>query len=671
MSIFHQVVLQGDSISIVRKRDFSPGVINLEKLAEIREIKEEADGEAVIVLQDGSLRKIVEYEGLNPFMLSAQERDDMAEWFAQLSISCDSELQILCLYKALQPEKVLECVSRHINSKEQFLLWWHDYHAKWFTRVSDLYFLPQRKFYVVIGVDPEPVLKEQKTAARLSELLKQRLETLLHSFASIEIAARVLNRSQVRHLLQSCINPCVEDLSRVQEIPEYESASSLCVPSGMENAANLQIGNSYVSTLVLSMLPKQVYAGWTLGCLSLNRSNLLCLHLRPIKESDKPTRVGMSYLFTLWDTTLDGLDATCAKVRQVFTAAGAILDKAETWQSEAWASFLPLGRNRIPMRQNVEAKIAGTCYPYVDSKFGAQDGLLLGFSLAGRDPILFDPFDAKQKNRTLLILGDDKQKSRLLNLLLMRLLPTGAKVRVVHELGEIQRICNLLGPELSQSRALSEVSELSKLKTDLLLEVFNTKKALLEEKSRIEAAVLKQIANAVKDSKSNQRLIIVVSEIVRLSADKKGRKVLAELIELSELLQVSVIVASSKIEQIMEMPTMSAFLKEPTSKIMLPTNSKSKLKGLKALGLGEQALLAVENNVTDSSDSLRFLLNSCGKSGMVNCVLSPQEYWLCSESAEDSAKIKKRMRMIKADNPGINNCDSLRQAVYYLALEKD
>ncbi len=668
MSKTHKVVVKGGTISLGRKKDFSSGTFDLESMLDIERISDDGDHGATIILKDGGLRKILRCKGIYPFLSGAVERDQIADWFVRLCLSTNSELQFLCLSTALPGEKVLNKMRKQNGTENVYLKWWQDYLEKWFLRVCDLHYIPDRRFYIVFGTDP--VADGGECNAMQKSLLQERLTKLKSCLDTTTMDSHVLDRAQVRHLLQLLSNPCVDDLKLVEEIPEYESASSICIPKGFEKNNCLQIANANISTLYLSMLPKEVYLGWLIGWWNLPLSNLLCLHTKPLELEPEERRVQLSLACTSWDKSQDSLSSRCLQIRQTFTEAGAIVDSVETWQSDAWLSVFPLLRNRIPLSHNVESKIIGSFYPFIETDLGHDAGVLIGFSVASRDPVFFDPFLVDSENRGVLVCGSEKQKRLLLKVLVSRFLPTGAKLRIIHDSDNMRFLGDTMGPGDFRYVEARNIKDMDITLNSSSIELVNTKNCAPASKGRLEAAFCAAWSALVREMQPDERLVLIVNDVARLASSKQGRKELRQLIECSKLPNFSVILGISDPEQHIDNSELHRILANLSNRFILPERKKEKLKALQAFGLNEMELNAIEKHKSEDK-SILCLLQLAGKSGMLRLVMTPQEYWLLADSSDRKAEIKRMIKEVKEKNPGINLADAQRQAIYYLGIRED
>lgn len=668
MSTVHKVIVSGDSISLSRKQGFSNRIVNLEQAAQITSITEDDRNHGVISLQDGSIRKIIKCNGVNPILFSADELDAASDWFANLAKEADFEFQILCITTETHSEKYIEDrVAPTMKTEFEYAQWWDDYHRKWFLRVSDLYFIPQRFFYVIVPSQKQSGRTKSAEEKQL-KLLEDRVEFIIAKLNEFGLAPEPLNRAQARVLIQSRTNPATRELEVSEAIPEYESTSTLCLPRAYEKPFELQIAGSYTSTQFLTMLPSEVCFGWFWRWLTFQGFHTLSIHLRPGKPgANKKKRVAMTVAFSTWSESSEKLEAFRSKLRKNWSETGAIIDNGETWQLEGWLATLPLALNTVPLTHTVEPEIVGTMNPFVEEKCGSDSGCIFGFSENSNQPMLLDSFaaEAGEPNVALLCAQPDDMEF-LLKLLISRNLGTGTKSILLEDLPSMQFYCTTLGADIAEAIDLTS-SPPNEVFAGKQMQVYFAGSTSAQGSG---ANIEKLCQRAIEYVRENaeEKLILFVREFKPLLNTTSGRKLLKELATLRAD-NLSVYLGTSHIAEILKQPSVIGCLSEIKTKILMRERSEAALEALSKLNVNDAEIAALAVKKAPNHGARLALLNTAKRKAVAWIISSPMENWLFADSYASRAKLQTMVDEIKHKNPTINQTDCQRQAVYYLALE--
>ncbi|MBZ0189433.1 MAG: hypothetical protein K8F91_24520, partial [Candidatus Obscuribacterales bacterium] len=175
----------------------------------IHSIPGDDEEEGVVVLNDGSFRKYVSVKGVNVLLYDDADRDQMARQFANFVNACDTDIQIIIKSRHLSVDEYLEQYQVHIKSDNAYLKWYADYTDKWFRRVQDVSFVPQREFYVVVSYQPPDCKSGQIWSGRRSiqrheeylAQLNRQVKTAFEQLRATNLRPKILTRKEVRNLI--------------------------------------------------------------------------------------------------------------------------------------------------------------------------------------------------------------------------------------------------------------------------------------------------------------------------------------------------------------------------------------------------------------------------------------------------------------------------------------
>src|SRR5262249_5888248 len=135
---------------------------------------------------------------------------------------------------------------------------------------------------------------------------------------------------------------------------------------------------------------------------------------------------------------------------------GALIDRGQMLQLDAWQSTLPVGVDRLAIVHRVMSPIVGTFWPFFTASCGTPDGVPFGFASASREPVLLNPFfrgAGKDANNMFVVGTTGAGKSFAVSMLILRLLPLGTRFvlldKTVDKFGAYRFITQLLGPDLA------------------------------------------------------------------------------------------------------------------------------------------------------------------------------------------------------------------------------
>jgi conjugal transfer ATP-binding protein TraC len=476
----------------------------------IHSIPGEDDDEGLVVLADGSMRRYVTCKGINALLFDEADREMLARTFGQFANSCDTDIQIIIKARNLPVDEYLSRYQILIKTDNDYLKWYADYTDKWFRRVQDVHFVPQRDFYVVVSYQPpdckgghgqawhgrRSIQKHEEYLETLNRLTKTSVEQLRQS----NLRPHVLTRRETRNLIYADLNPSLAE--REHDAPlsrEGVSESSLLAGSSMKvTNDHIWLDGRYVATQYLMETPHETWMGWLVDLLTLSVEYTLSMFIHTcdqdkvraslkrnyrlgvvattqlaapdlegvestkraasaiqefLRSSNKAFDISM-YISTTADT-LEHLAQQTDEIRRVFKNRGALFDRGQLLQLDAWQSTLAVGVDKLAIVHRVMSPIVGTMWPFFTASCGTPDGVPFGFALASREPVLLNPFfrgAGKDANNMFVVGTTGAGKSFAVSMLILRLLPLGTRFvlidKTVDKMGAYRFITELLGPDL-------------------------------------------------------------------------------------------------------------------------------------------------------------------------------------------------------------------------------
>ncbi|HEY9791800.1 MAG TPA: TraC family protein, partial [Candidatus Obscuribacterales bacterium] len=474
----------------------------------IHAIPGEDSDEGIVVLADGSLRKYIGCKGINALLFDEAEREQLARQFAALANSCDSDIQIIVMSRNLSVDEYLSRYQMLLKTDNEYLRWYADYTDKWFRRVQEVHFVPQRDFYVVVSFTPPDVQnqmqpwhgrrsihKHEEYVETLSRLTKTAIEQLRGS----NLRPAILTKKEVRNLIYSHLNPTLSetDFDAPRRRPDQSEASSLARSALKIHDQYLWLDGKYVGTQYMAETPHETWMGWLVDLLTLSVEYSVSMFVHTCNQDEVRKKLGREYRFGMVASTqmatpdLEGLEATRSaaaaiqeflrssnkafdismyikthgdtpeklnhnmdEIRRVFKNRGAVMDRAQMMQFDGWQSTLPVGVDKLALIHRVMSPIVGTFWPFFTASCGTPDGVPFGFAIASREPVLLNPFfrgAGKDANNMFVVGATGAGKSFAVSMLILRLLPLGTRFvlmdKTVDRMGAYRFITELLGPD--------------------------------------------------------------------------------------------------------------------------------------------------------------------------------------------------------------------------------
>ncbi len=474
----------------------------------IHSIPGEDDDEGLVVLADGSMRKFIGCKGINALLFDEAEREMLARGFASLANSCDSDIQIIISSRNLSVDEYLQRYTMLLKTDNEYLKWYADYTDKWFRRVQEVHFVPQRDFYIVVSYNPpdtknltqpwsgrRSIQKHEEFVETLNRLVKTCFEQLRGS----NLRPAMLSRREVRKLIYANLNPTLSEMD--DEAPATrpgQSESSVLARSALKvGEENVWLDGKYMGTQYMAETPHETWMGWLVDLLTLSVEYTMTMYIHMCdqdsvrKKLTTRYRLGMVASTQLATPDLEGLESTRSaaaaiqeflrssnkafdisvyikthgetpeklaqhmdEIRRVFKNRGAILDRAQMLQFDAWQSTLPMGVDKLAIVHRVMSPVVGTFWPFFTASCGTPDGVPFGFAIASREPVLLNPFfrgAGKDANNMFVVGTTGAGKSFAVSMMILRLLPLGTRFvlidKTVDKFGAYRFLTELLGPE--------------------------------------------------------------------------------------------------------------------------------------------------------------------------------------------------------------------------------
>jgi type IV secretory pathway VirB4 component len=481
-----------------------------EEVSFIYAIPGEDNDEGVVVLADGSLRKYISCKGINALLYDEADRELLARNFGSFANSCESDIQIIVKARNLPVDEYLSRYQILLKTENAYLKWYADYTDKWFRQVQDVHFVPQRDFYVVISYLPPDVMgktqpwsgarsvqKHEEYLEAINRLTKTAFEQLRQS----NLRPHVLRRREVRDLLYADLNPNLARREPEAPLSRPEISEASCLARSGLKVKNdyLWLDGRYVGTQYMAQPPHETWMGWLVDLLTLSVEYTLSIFIHTCDQDKVRKNLKWNYRLGVLSSTsmatpdLEGIEATRSaasaiqeflrssnkafdlsayittsaespeklvshmdEIRRVFKNRGAIFDRAQMLQMDAWQSTLAVGVDKLAIVHRIMSPIVGTFWPFFTASCGTPDGVPFGFALASREPVLLNPFfrgAGKDANNMFVVGTTGAGKSFAVSMMILRLLPLGTRFvlidKTVDKFGAYRFITQILGPELT------------------------------------------------------------------------------------------------------------------------------------------------------------------------------------------------------------------------------
>jgi len=333
------------------------------------------------------------------------------------------------------------------------------------------------------------------------ETLNRYTRTAFEQLRQSNLRPQILKRNEVRDLIYTDLNPGLagKDPKAPPARPDMSEASTLAQSAVRIANDYLWVDGHYIGTHYMAQPPHETWMGWLVDLLSLSVEYTLSIFIHTCNQDKVRKSLTNKYRYGVMASTqlgtapdLEGIESTRSaasaiqeflrssnkafdmgvyintvaethekltqqmdEIRRVFKNRGAVLDRGQLLQLDAWQSTLPVGVDKLAIVHQVMSPIVGTFWPFFSASCGTPDGVPFGFALASREPVLLNPFyrgGGKDANNMFVVGTTGAGKSFAISMLILRLLPIGTRFvlidKTVDKYGAYRFITQLLGPDL-------------------------------------------------------------------------------------------------------------------------------------------------------------------------------------------------------------------------------
>lgn len=654
MSTMHKVVLHQPDFARLPKRHRPSNILHsAKKLLPIEKLADVKNGGGAIVLNDGSMRQIITFEGLNIWRATDAQRDQLERDFHSFILEIDFDLQFVLQTDKYQASKY-DSATEHMKQKDNaYTQWLSTYTRAWFGLAAEKFAVLERQWYVVVPTT--------QTGASGLRSVARNSERVLDWLSRQGAQARLLSCDEIRSLLHRRTHPSLQ-----KDDVLHEFASSACSPAGLalpdrvvEFRNELEIDGEYVRTAHLAQLPREVFLGWLISLETVPVPCVFSVHFHRSATSSSKTSGSMVDV-GFYVTTHAGTKQRLSHVSDIISAMFKdllTLVAPPDWQYHAWLSSLPIGFDAACATNKVDSLVAATFWPLFGDHAGDDRGALLGFTTPTRSPVFLNLQSGSAGGGNVFVISPNQQERDFIAALLtLRLLPQDIRVAIWDGSGTMQRLADALGPAAAEWCPTEET-----MADDLVYYA-----PCRAPKNR--GAVLARFISQHLPSRGEKPKLCVISEhfnvIQQLSTQfKRESAAITSGAQSALLLAVNTdgIRACKSLK--------NSLIVHPQTTEMRRAKPQSDLT--KAL-LSWIAEKHCEERSVDSPGTLpATFIDDRSRRGArvasIRMVLAPLDHWLVQPSAEQA--LLKKMQAIAEQNPTFSATDRLRQAAYYLAVE--
>lgn len=473
----------------------------------VHSIVADEDGDAVVVLNDGTLRKYIALSGRNVLLSDEPERNEIARQFSDFANSCESDFQIIVRSRHLAVDEYLSRYQIHVKTEDPYLQRFAQYTDQWFRAVQQISFIPQREFFIVLSYVPPDCVdggnwKGNRSKGKHDDYvytLNRMVKTAFEQLHQGNLKPKMMGVDEVRNLIYSDLNPSLSrrEPNAPPRHPNVSEASSLALSALEVHDSHLWLDGKYVSTQYVFKLPHDTWIGWLVDLMTVSVEYTLSIFVhkcdqdrvrRGLKQKYHLSKIAAAQLaapdlennelsaqtetaikeflrsshkafdvsmyITCRADSQEALNRHTDEIARVMKNRGTTIDNGSFVQLEGWQSTLPVGVDKLAITNRVMSPIVGTLWPFFTASCGTPDGVPFGFALASREPVLLNPFfkgAGKDANNMFVVGTTGAGKSFAVSMLILRLLPTGVRFilldKTVDKFGSYRFITELLGPE--------------------------------------------------------------------------------------------------------------------------------------------------------------------------------------------------------------------------------
>lgn len=670
----------------------------------VAEMPGDNDDPGLVVLADGSIKRILKISGQNLSFLAA-EHEEIAATFEKM-LACvqqGSELQLLSITRPLDHNRYIDTYLEMRASENEYLDWYADYTSKWFRRVCDITFVPQKDFYVIVSEHKSG--KANDSSVKQISRLDRRTAEIGKVIKQACMKAEVLCRSEARKLIYSSLR--LSYSQGLNEAPvETLTKSSLPKVEGAGSKQYIEIDGQFVVSHVLSDLPPKACLGWLMGLVVIGLPASLSIHIRPrTKNSVKSSSGNLTsrandvdsshfydvsmYISTFHDSVEDSEDRReCLKTA---LKNQNVLLSGKCDQFSAWISTLPLGLDSGGIAHCIPVEDARLCWPFFTDKCGSTSGFPLGFARSSREPVFLCPTESKS---VFALASNEADLKFFQSMLTLRMISSNHHVLYFDaERDELSMLTRVLGPNLTndwrtgladmfytdssdadwsgKSSSLNwmpDIKPIEKASLTLLKSGDLNSIGGLNRFKRTVKTWIESYSNGVKP------LVIFIGDINKINEGAFGLEALTFLFDFAKEMEITVITGVLSSETKKPSQLASLIQQQDSVKMVLPTDSTDRKHVKRLFSLGRGAMWFVDSLSIEPriSRQLNCFILSSENRGVVRMIPSPMDFWLCAASTpEHDLKIEKMMTEIRQKNPKLSEVDATRQTVYYLGMQAE
>ena len=620
------------------------------------------------------------------FPLTEKERIAFAVTLEELVRTSELDLQVVVTSKLVDVDRALEGFNQGRAMTNEYLRWLGDYTHKWFARVADVSCIPTREFYLVASTAR---IAEENSF----ESFEHHFKDLMQHMERMKLEPKILKRCELRKLLYSNLRLSFTEIS--EQPVEMLSPSSIPDVEIQEFKNHLIVDSTFVATYTMTEMASNVWQGWLAKLLmSPIKRFVASLHLqkcdvsRAIEEAklmigsnnrtlrelekdvskDKCTIVDASFHLATFAETATELEHASELVRK-FSQKTAIVQLATNQQFDAWQSCLPIGVNNAGVSHRIKSNDATSLW----LGYSDQTGHITGFPFAyGRasEPVLLGP----ARGSIILIAGSNEEERRLAQTLLtIRMAVTDYSILQFSGSHNLKHLLSALGPGLSAVIGSDGLDDMSLLKATGFDKTFALRCVdLSTTNGRCPKGSLNRFAKVCQlfaESEDARVPVIIIPDLSAFAESPEGFEALEKIIGTAKSLN-SVLIINSNTGTLRQSPKISEMILEAseTRLIMPQTKVDADFARDKILGCGDSSTFETLARLQFPKDVWCYLTTP-HSIGLVRLVMSPMEYWMYSESADDEALREAMWQEVRTKNPKLSNTDAARQSVYYLGLQ--
>ena len=185
-----------------------------------------------------------------------------------------------------------------MNSEDDYLKWYAEYTNKWYSRVQDVHFIPQRDFYIVVSYQsserdggsnesPAPASTKQPSKRDL-QALERLTKTAFEQLRMSSLRPKIIDRKQVRNLIYSELNPALvkRDPDAPPSIDGTAEASVLAASALKVSEEYIWLDGRFIGTQYLQQPPREMWMGWLTDLLTLSIEYTLSMFIHKCDQDN-------------------------------------------------------------------------------------------------------------------------------------------------------------------------------------------------------------------------------------------------------------------------------------------------------------------------------------------------------------------------------------------------